>query len=181
MRKIFWQISTTLDGFMEGPDRELDHTAEITDDGFERYATEMLGSIGAMLLGRKTYEVFVDYWPAATGYQADRMNELPKLVFSRTLETVSWNNARLVRENIAEELDALKRQPGGDIAAFGSAGLASSLIKLGLIDKYWILVSPYVIGNGGATFKDIQKLLALKLSKADTWSSGIVALYYAPA
>ena len=86
MRKLFWQISATLDGFMEGPDRELDDTAQVADKDFDRYASEMLRSIGGMLLGRKTYQLFVDYWPSATGADADAMNALPKIVFSKTLQ-----------------------------------------------------------------------------------------------
>jgi dihydrofolate reductase len=94
MRKLFWQMSVTLDGFMEGPNRELDHTAQVEDADFDRYATEMLNSIDAMLLGRKTYQLFESYWPSATGLDAERMNELAKVVFSRTLEKVEWNNSR---------------------------------------------------------------------------------------
>ncbi|MCI0662266.1 MAG: dihydrofolate reductase family protein, partial [Acidobacteria bacterium] len=88
MRKLFWQMNVTLDGFMEGPNRELNDTAGIVDEDFDRYGTEMLKSIDAILLGRRTYQLFAGYWPSATGPDAERMNELPKIVFSRTLENV---------------------------------------------------------------------------------------------
>jgi dihydrofolate reductase len=81
MRKLFWQMSVTLDGFIEGSNRELDDTARYADDDFERYAGSMLQSIGGMLLGRKTYQLFADYWPKAAGLDADRMNQLPKTVY----------------------------------------------------------------------------------------------------
>ena len=87
MRKLFWQMSVTLDGFMEGPNRELDHTAEFVDPDFDRYASEMLQSIDGILLGRVTYQLFAGYWPSATGPDADRLNQLPKAVFSRTLSS----------------------------------------------------------------------------------------------
>jgi dihydrofolate reductase len=179
MRRLFWQMSVTLDGFMEGPNRELDDTAQVVDEDFDdRYANDMLQSIDAVLLGRRTYELFADYWPSATGPDAHRLNELPKLVFSRTLEKVEWRNSRLVKENIGEEVTRLKHQPGNDIALFGSADLASTFLRLGLIDEYRILVSPVVLGGGTPMFKDVKHRVALKLSKATTWRSGVVALYY---
>ena len=96
MRKLFWQMNVTLDGFMEGPNRELNDTAQVVDEDFERYCTEMLKSIDTSLLGRVTYQLFADYWPSATGPDADRLNELPKIVYSRTLEKVEWKNSGLV-------------------------------------------------------------------------------------
>jgi dihydrofolate reductase len=181
MRKLFWQMNVTLDGFMEGPNRELNHTAQVVDADFDRYVTEMLKSIDVILLGRRTYQTLAAYWPSATGPDADRLNELPKVVFSKTLEKVEWNNSRLVRENIAEEVGRLKRQPGKDLALFASANLASTLIRLGMIDEYRILVTPFVLGGGTPMFKGISDGIALKLLKATTWSSGIVALYYQKA
>jgi dihydrofolate reductase len=178
MRRLFWQTSVTLDGFMEGPNRELDLTAQVEDPDFDRYATEMLNSIDAMLLGRRTYQVFESYWPSATGPDAERMNELAKVVFSRTLEKVEWNNSRLIRDNIAEEVGRLKEEPGKDLALFGSAELASTLIGLGLIDEYRIFVTPFVLGRGTPMFKGISDGIALKLLNATTWSSGTVALFY---
>lgn len=180
MRKLFWQMNVTLDGFMEGLNRELNDTAQVVDKDFDRYCTEMLKSIDAILLGRRTYQLFADYWPSATGPDADRLNELPKIVFSRTLEKVEWKNSRLVKENVAEEVARLKRQPGQDIALFGSADLASTFLLLGLIDEYRIFVTPVILGGGTPMFKVIKDRIALKLLKAMTWSSGIVALYYWP-
>ena len=180
MRKLFWQMNVTLDGFMEGPNRELDFTAGFEDQDFDRYASDMLKSIDAVLLGRRTYELFADYWPSATGPDADRLNELPKIVFSRTLEEVDWNNSRLVADNVAEEVAKLKQEPGKDLALFGSADLAATFIRLGLIDEYRILVTPVVLGSGTPMFRDVNERIALKLLKAATWSSGMVALDYQP-
>ena len=181
MRRLFWQMSVTLDGFMEGPNRKLTDTAEFHDADFDRYATEMLKSIDTILLGRRTYQLFAGYWPSATGSDADRLNELPKFVFSRTLDKVDWNNSKLVKDHVAEEVHRLKQQPGNDIALFGSADLASTLIHHGLIDEYRILVTPVVLGSGTPMFKNVRERINLKLVNAETWSSGIVALYYQPA
>jgi dihydrofolate reductase len=180
MRKLFWQMNVTLDGFTEGPNRELDYTAGFVDQDFDRYASDMLQSIDGILLGRRTYQLFADYWPSATGPDAERMNQLPKIVFSKTLEKVEWRNSRLVKANVAEEVLRLKQQPGKDLALFGSADLASTFIRHGLIDEYRILVTPVVLGGGTPIFKDIEDKIALKLLKATAWSSGIVALYYRP-
>jgi dihydrofolate reductase len=171
----------TLDGFMEGPNRELEYTAQVVDPDFDRYATEMLKSIDGMLLGRVTYDLFSSYWPTATGEDAERMNNLPKMVFSRTLEKVEWHNSRLVKGNAAQEVIRWKEQTGRDLALFGSADLASTLIRHGLIDEYRILVTPYVLGQGNPMFKNITDRFQLKLWRATAWSSGIVALFYEAA
>jgi dihydrofolate reductase len=181
MRKLFWQMSVTLDGFIEGPNRELTHTAEFADPDFDRYASEMLQSIDGMLLGRVTYELFAGYWPSTTGPDADRMNQLPKVVFSRRLKKLDWDHSRLVEGNVAEEVNRLKQQPGRDLAVFGSANLAATLIRLGLIDEYRLFVTPVVLGGGTPMFKDIESTLDLELVDATTWSSGTVALWYRPA
>jgi dihydrofolate reductase len=181
MRRLFWQMNVTLDGFMEGPNQELDDTAQVLDEDFDRYATDMLKSIDAILLGRVTYELFANYWPSATGPDADRLNELPKVVFSRTLKKVDWKNSRLVKDNVAEEVARLKQQPDKDLALFGSADLASTFMRLGLIDEYRIFITPVILGKGKPMFKGIEDRIAMKLMKATTWSSGVVALYFEPA
>jgi dihydrofolate reductase len=180
MRKLFWQMNVTLDGFMEGPNADLEPTAGFVDPDFDRYASAMLASIDGVLLGRRTYELFAGYWPSATGPDADRLNELPKIVFSRTLDKVDWQNSRLVRGNVAEEVQTLKQQPGKDLALFGSADLAASFMRLGLIDEYRVLITPVVLGSGTPMFKHTGDRTELQLVKATPWSSGIVALYYQP-
>jgi len=178
MRKLFWQMMVSLDGFVEGPNRELDW--HVVDEDFMRYVLDMRIWIDAILLGRVTYQLFADYWPSSTEPEAPMMNDLPKIVFSRTLKQVDWKNSRLVKENIPEEIARLKQQPGKDLAMFGSADLASTLIPLGLIDEYRIFVTPVILGRGRPMFKDIKDRIPLKLLKATTWSSGVVALCYQP-
>lgn len=108
------------------------------------------------------------------------MNELPKIVFLRTLEKVEWKNSRLVKENISEEIVNMKQQPGKDLAIYGSADLASFLLPLGLIDENRVFVNPVVLGAGTPMFMNINNSLALKVLKSTTMSSDIVALHYQP-
>jgi len=126
------------------------------------------------------------YWPtpaAATDdpIVADKMNRLPKIVFSRTLSSVDWQNTRLVKGNMAEEISKLKQQPGKDLIIFGSANLAATFIQHGLLDEFRIMVNPVVLGNGKPLFKGIKIKLNLKLLKTKTFGSGNVLLYYQPA
>lgn len=181
MRKIFWQINMTLDGFMEDSDGSLACTAEVADEDFKTYASAMLNSIDGYIIGRKTYDMFVGYWPNETGPDADILNSLPKYVVSTTLESADWNNASIFSENVAEEIKKLKEQNGRDIAVFGSAELAASMIKLGLIDEYRIFVTPFILGSGKRAFSEGFDVTALRLAKTEIWDSGTAALFYEQA
>ena len=178
MRKLFWQMMVSLDGFMEGPNRELNW--HVVDDDFNRYVADMLSSIDTLLLGRVTYQLFADYWPSSTDAEAPAMNDLRKIVFSTTLKKAEWKNSTLVKEDVAEEIARLKQQPGKDLALFGSADLASSFMRLGSIDEIRIFINPLVLGAGNPMFKDVKDRTALKLLKTETLSSGVVILYYQP-
>ena len=179
MRKLFWQISTTLDGYMEAPGGSLELTAEIQDKEFESYGTEMLDSIDSFILGRRTYELFVGHWPTATGRDADILNRLPKYVVSTTLETVDWNNGQLVNGDIETAIGDLKKGDGRDIAVFGSSTLAASLLEMGMIDECRIMITPYLLGRGHHALKPFETSRALSLTKCEKWSSGTVYLTYA--
>jgi len=179
MRKVLWQMMMSLDGMMEGPNRELDW--HVTDEEFGQYVAEMGKSIDTFLFGRVTYQMMAQYWPSSTEPEAAMMNDLPKLVFSRTLEKVEWKNSRLAKGNIAEVIAKLKQQPGKDIALIGSTDLASTFIRLGLIDEYRIFLNPVVLGRGNPMFKNVKDRMSLKLVKAQPFRSGNVLLYYQPA
>ena len=159
MRKMIFFMLTTLDGFYEGPNKEIDwHNV---DEEFNEFAIEQLNSVDVLLFGRVTYELMASYWPtpAATTNDpivADKMNSLPKIVFSKTLSSVEWQNTRLVKENITEEISKLRQQPGKDLIIFGSSDLAATFIQHGLIDEYRIMVNPVVLGNGKPLFKGIH-------------------------
>ena len=183
MKKLILFNLVTLDGFFAGPTGDIDwHNV---DDEFNQFAIEQLDTIDALLFGRVTYQLMANYWPTPAAAADDpivagRMNNLPKIVFSRTLEKVEWKNTRLVKDNIAEEISKLKHQAGKDIFIFGSADLASSFTKLGLIDEYRVIVNPVVLGSGKPLFKGLNDRLNLKLLKTRTFGSGNVLLYYQP-
>jgi dihydrofolate reductase len=174
----------SLDGFFEGPNRELDwHNV---DQEFNEFAIDQLNSLDFLLFGRVTYEMMASYWPTPAALRDDpivagRMNALPKIVISKTLDKAEWNNTRLMKDHIAEEIGKLKQQPGKDMAIFGSSDLATSLTELGLVDEYRIMVNPVVLGAGKPLFKGIPGRLQLKLVKTKTFHNGNVLLYYEPA
>jgi dihydrofolate reductase len=177
MGKLFWQINMSLDGFMEESDGNLKRTAEIDDPDYQKYATEMLGTITGFIIGRKTYELFAGYWPTATGPDAEMLNHLPKLVFSRSLKATDWNNSRIAHGDAASEIGRFQAECGGDVALFGSSELAGSVMELNLIDEYRIIVTPFILGGGKSAFTK-DRTATLKLERSETWSSGTVALKY---
>jgi dihydrofolate reductase len=184
MRKVILFNMVTLDGFFEGPNGEIDWHK--VDEEFNQFAIDQLNSVDVLLFGRVTYELMASYWPtpAATADDpivAEKMNTMPKIVFSRTLEKAEWNNTRLVKENVVEEITRLKQQPGQDLIIFGSADLTATFIQYGLIGEYRIMVNPVVLGNGKPLFKGIKDKFNLKLLKTKTFRSGNVLLYYQPA
>ncbi len=148
-----------------------------------KYAAEQLKTKDAILLGRKTYQLFASYWPTPSAYEdnpilAPMLNDITKIVFSRTLDRAEWNNSRLIKENMAEEISKLKGQPGEDMVILGSGSIVSALTRLGLIDEYELMVSPVVLGRGRSQFEGLDGRLKMKLIKAETLSSGIVILGY---
>jgi len=183
MRKIIFQMMTTVDGYFEGPNKELDW--HVLDDEFIQNAVDLLNSADTLLFGRVTYQMMAAYWPTAEVIAADpviaeRMNNLPKIVFSTTLKTVDWQNSRLVNGNSMEEIRKLKQQPGKNIVIFGSSDLAVSLTKAGLIDEYRIIVNPVVLGGGKTLLAGLDKRFPLKLVEARIFSSGTVLLSCRP-
>jgi dihydrofolate reductase len=181
--KLFVFNMVSLDGYFEGPNRNIDwHNV---DEEFNQFAIEQTSAVSALLFGRVTYELMASYWPTPAAAANDPeiaglMNRLPKVVFSKSLQEADWNNTRLVRDGIAGEIQALKLAPGGDIALFGSANLMSTLIQLDLVDEYRILVNPIALGTGTPLFQNIHAPLKLRLVKSRPFRSGNVLLCYQP-
>jgi dihydrofolate reductase len=179
-------MGISLDGFIAGPDGEVATPAP--DEELHRFHNQQVGELGVHLCGRRLYEV-MSYWdtfaeenPSAPEYElefARIWNELPKIVFSRTLDRVE-GNARLVRDGVAEEVARLKEQPGKDIAV-GGAGLASTCMKLGLIDDYRLFIHPFVVGGGTAFFPPLDERMDLELAETRTFGSRVVYLRYSAA
>jgi dihydrofolate reductase len=183
MRKVFLFNMVTLDGFFEGPNQDL--SWHNVDEEFNEFAIRQLNEVDTLLFGRVTYQGMASYWPTEFAISDDPvvaglMNSLPKIVFSKTLDTAEWNNSRLVKEDVAEEVSQLKQQPGKDIAIFGSSDLAVTLAEHGLIDEYRIIVNPVFLGGGKPLLKGIQDRLKLKLIRTRIFDSGNVLLYYEP-
>lgn len=125
-------------------------------------------------------KIFLDYWPTDTSEFAKKINALPKIVFSKTLDKIESKstNVRLVKDNIVEEIEKMKQQSGKNIVMYGGAGIVSLFTHLGLIDEYHLLVVPIVLGSGIPLFKNIRERINLKFLKVRTFNSGVVGLYY---
>ena len=183
MRKLIFFMLVSLDGFYEGPGHSIDwHNV---DGEFNEFAIAQLDSVDTLLFGRVTYEMMAAYWPSVAAARndpvtAEAMNRLQKIVFSRTLPEAAWQNTRLVRDNVAEEITTLKAQPGKDLIVLGSSDLAVRMIQDGLIDEVRIMVNPVVLGGGKVLFKGLKTRLKLELMSARIFKSGNVLLYYRP-
>ena len=183
MRKLIFYNMVTLDGFFEGPNNEIDWHK--VDDEFNGFALNFLNNIDSLIFGRVTYELMAGYWPTKEATSddpliAERMNSLPKVVFSRSLDRVDWENSQLVRGDVVDEVYRLKQQPGKDLAIFGSAELAVELIENEIIDEFRIFVNPIALGSGNPLFKRLRKPLKLKLLESKVFKNGVVLLTYQP-
>jgi dihydrofolate reductase len=182
MRKLVLMMSVSLDGFIEGPDREIDW--HMVDDELHRHFNQQLATMGAFLSGRVTYELMAGFWPTADTDPASTepmvefagiWRDKPKLVFSRTLERADWN-AEVVRQVVPSEILDLKAQPGGDLA-LGGADLAAAFMAADLIDEYRLYVHPVAIGGGKPLFPAGARI-NLRLAETRTFGNGVVLLRY---
>ncbi len=183
MRKVLFVNMVTLDGFFEGPNREIDW--HMVDEDFNKESLKFNESADILLFGRITYELMASYWPTEEAMRDDplvarMMNSFPKVVFSRTLDKADWSNSRLVKSDAAQEVARLKQLPGKDIVIFGSADLAVDLIDQGLIDEFRIFINPVVLGAGHPLFKDVKNTFKLRLVNSRVFNNGLVLLVYQP-
>jgi dihydrofolate reductase len=188
MRKVIVTEFLSLDGIMEDPggaekNQHGGWSLKFWSEEAEKFKFDEMFASDALLLGRVTYQGFAAAWPSMKDEQgfADRMNTIPKFVVSTTLNKVEWNNSRLIKENIADEVARLKQQPGQDILIFGSGMLVGTLMSHNLIDEYRLMVHPIVLGSGKRLFKDGSHMTVLRLADTKSFSSGIVVLTYQPA
>ena len=193
MRKVILTMHMSLDGFIAGPNGELDWTA--ADEAVDDDLPELLSTADTALVGRVLYQGFASYWPSyditapskSKGEIAfaNWINEVPKLVFSTTLENAEWQNSRVVAvksdADIADEVAKLKTQPGKNLVLWGGVRIAQTFAQLGLIDEYWLLIQPKVLGSGQPLFNDIKDRINLKLVSAQPHHTvGAVAVRYQP-
>ena len=179
MRKLIAAINMTLDGF-------CDHTAIIADDEIHQHYNELLSNADTIIYGRITYQLMESYWPTVvkdpTGNKpmdefAILIDNISKIVYSRTMKNVDWKNTTLKKEIGKEEIVALKQQEGKNILV-GSPSLIVALSQLDLIDEYQLCVHPVILGSGLPLFKNITDRIDLKLLKTKTFACGAVAFYY---
>ncbi|MBE7556277.1 MAG: dihydrofolate reductase family protein [Anaerolineales bacterium] len=182
MRKVIYSMMVSLDGFIEGPNRELDW--HIIDEELHRFVNDQQSEFDTYLYGRRLYEVMT-YWetadknPSSPEYElefARIWKSMPKIVFSKTLEQIQ-ENARLVRDNIVEEITKLKQQPGKNMD-LGGPNIASTFVQLGLIDEYRLFIQPVVLGSGTSFFPALDEKINLRLVETHTFGSGVVYLRY---
>ena len=185
MRKLVYSMSVSLDGYINAPDGEIDWS--VPDEELHWFHNERVRGTGAHLLGRRLYETMT-YWetaeenPSASEVELDFARiwkALPKIVFSTTLESVEGNTT-LLRAVDPDEIARLKQEQGKDIAV-GGAGLASTFMKLGLIDEFQLFVSPVVLGGGTPYFPALDERINLELVETRTFGSRIVYLHYRTA
>jgi dihydrofolate reductase len=187
MRKIIVFNLVTVDGLFAGPNGEINwHNY---DDEMGMFSLEQMKSLGALIFGKKTYELMANYWPTPDGIKSEPvvagiMNNIPKIVFSKTLKEVKdgpiWKNVTVFHELKPEEIIKMKEQEGGDIAIFGSGTIVQQLTNFGLIDEYRLIVNPLILGKGKPLFKDIKKKLNLRLINTRIFKNGNVLLCYQP-
>jgi dihydrofolate reductase len=178
MRKVVAGLFVSLDGVTDAPEAW-------TGPYFSPEIGQEIGTVMAqgdtMLLGRKTYETFAASFAGQTGGMADGMNNTPKLVASRTLEEVTWQNSTLIKGDLAEELGRLKQQDGKNINISGSVTLIRSLLHDGLLDELRLQLFPVVVGSGARLFEGYDSRLGLSLADSQTFETGVVNLIYRPA
>jgi dihydrofolate reductase len=187
MRRIISTTWVTLDGFIAGPNGEMDWVGELYDEAMGKYESDLVDSADTLLLGRVTYESFAGSWPhvpdnpnAPEGEKAyaRKLNAMRKVVFSTTLDRVEWNNSTLMKEVVRESIEQLKQEPGRDMLIYGSASIVRTLTNIGLIDEYQLLIHPVILGSGKPLFQDLKDQVKLKLVNTTTHPSGVVVLYY---
>jgi dihydrofolate reductase len=183
MRKIIFMMSVSLDGFMEGPNREIDW--HLVDTELHTHMNQWIRAAGGILSGRRTHQLMAEFWPAADQDPANAgpvaefagiWRDMPKYVFSRTLERAGWNTT-VLRDVVPEEIMELKARPGGDLI-LGGADLAETFLRHDLIDAYRIYVHPIVLGRGKRMFPPLESMIRLRTAGTETFGNGVILLRY---
>jgi dihydrofolate reductase len=187
MRKLKLQVQMTVDGYIAGPNGEMDWMTFNWDDDLKQYVSDITEPVDCIVLGRKLAQGFIPHW-ASVAENPDheehmagvKYTESPKIVFSNTLDELEWENTVLAKGDLVDEITTLKKQNGKDIIVYGGATFVSALIKHGLIDEYHLFINPTAVGNGKPIFQTLDSKLNLILVKAKSFDCGIVVLHYEP-
>lgn len=185
MRRLMVFNSVTLDGYFAGPDGDLSW-AHKDDPEWNAFVAGNAGGGGELLFGRVTYELMASYWPTPMAMQnspevAKGMNEMPKVVFSRTLDAVPWQNTRLVKGDMVSEVRRMKQATGDGMVILGSGSIVSQLAQAGLIDEFQLVVNPIVLGQGKPLFQGMTRPLPLERTAVRSFANGNVLLTYQAA
>jgi dihydrofolate reductase len=183
VRKLLVFNSVTVDGYFTDENNDMSWAHRQNDPEWSEFTAENAKSGGELLYGRVTYELMVKFWPtpaAASAFPevAEQINKAPKVVFSRSMEKADWNNARVVKGDLAEEVKKLKEEPGDPLVLMGSGKIISQIAPKGLVDEYQLVVNPIVLGKGRTMFEGIEDKLNLTLTSTRAFKNGNVLLSY---
>jgi dihydrofolate reductase len=180
MRKVIVEVSVSLDGFVAPIAGAPDHRSAPEDPALKRTKLDWLEQAGTHIMGRVTYQEMAAHWPHSTDDYAGPMNELPKVVFSNTLDRAMWNRSRVARGDLAEEIAQLREEPGGDIILGAGASFLQALSRGGLVDEYRLVINPVALGDGLPLFKDLPAPIMLQLVEATTYATRAALHVYRP-
>lgn len=187
VRKLKLQVQMTVDGYIAGPNGEMDWMIFNWDNELKEYVTEITIPVDCIILGRKLAEGFIPHWadvaanPDHPEFTAGKkFSDTHKVVFTKTLEQSKWDNTILAKDDLVDEITMLKKQDGKDIIAYGGATFVSALIQYELIDEFHLFINPTAIGNGMTIFKELDHNQNLALIKSTSFDCGIVILKYEP-
>lgn len=187
MRKLKLQVQMTVDGYIAGPNGEMDFMVWDWDEELKNYVTEITEPVDCIILGRKLAEGFIPYWASVAANPdhpeftaGKKFTDTYKVVFTKTLDRSEWDNTVLAKGDLTDEITKLKKQDGKDIIAYGGATFVSALIKQGLIDEFHLFINPSANGNGMTIFKELDSKQNLALVKSTSFDCGIVVLNYEP-
>ncbi|OME77216.1 dihydrofolate reductase [Paenibacillus sp. FSL A5-0031] len=185
MRKLVLFMHVSLDGYASDSNGGLDWIPY--NEELEKYAEEVVAEVGSPVYGRTTYRMMESYWPSVLDNpdasrhdmeHAKWLQDVKKIVISDSMDIVEWNNTVLIKDNIADEIKALKEQQGKNLVIFGSPGAAKTLLELGLIDEFLLTICPVILGSGKSVFHGDGEKIKLKLLSSRTLKSGIIAARY---
>ena len=183
MRKLLVFNSVTLDGYFTDQNGDMSWAHKQDDPEWNAFTAENAKSGGELLFGRVTYELMASFWPTPAAAQmlpeiAENMNKSPKVVFSRKMDKASWNNTRVIKGDLAEEIRKLKEAPGDGLVLMGSGTIISQIALKGVIDEYQLVVNPLALGKGRTMFDGIEDKLSLTLTSTRAFQNGNIVLSY---
>lgn len=179
MRKVKLQMQVSIDGFVAGPNGEMDWMVWDWDDELKDYVTQLTEPTDTILLGRVLAQGFIPHWASDPQQEgADKINSSKKVVFTKTLEESVWDNTILAKGDFEAEVMQIKKQDGNDIIVYGGGRFVSSMIKKGLIDEYYFLINPTILGKGMPIFQALEELRNLKLVETKAFKCGIAVMRY---